>query len=283
MSKNESCMFCGFQADTREHVIPQWMHKKFGIKHDKLMIRNDTEVKYIHQVMPACAKCNGNRFSPIEERVKNGSASSQDLYVWALKIYVGLNLKDTQLLEDRRTPSKGTVLTEEESIKGIEFSKEILKNYGCVNFSLFPMPFGSVFINELPTNFESTFALASIGYPYNIITVILDDRKLLTVILNDKGVVSNAIVNGLFSSERLFENLSEKLANNGMPLTANMYAQMLTFIYAKLKCRLDIPKGFLCSKKRVEALRVRNKIKLIECDDFAVAKDLAYKLFRIDL
>ncbi len=27
------CMFCGKSPDTKEHVIPQWIHRKYGIKH----------------------------------------------------------------------------------------------------------------------------------------------------------------------------------------------------------------------------------------------------------
>src|SRR5688500_12369329 len=104
-------MFCGqASADTREHVIPQWMHKRFNIKHESLILRNNTQIKYQYEVLPACKRCN-TRFSKLERRISERSASLQELYVWALKVYCGLNRKDSYIPESRSNPGFGSVLS----------------------------------------------------------------------------------------------------------------------------------------------------------------------------
>ncbi|MFZ3509587.1 hypothetical protein [Vibrio harveyi] len=276
------CMFCGKSPDTKEHVIPQWMHRKYGIKHSKLRIRNDSEVKYINEVLPACKLCNGIRFSQIEDRIKNGDATEQELFVWALKIYVGLNLKDSQFPEDRKDKLKGMVLTYEEVFKGIEFARSILANFGKPGFSLYPAPFGSVIITELPDYIEPSFALSSIGYPYNVITIIINEKQLLTVILNDFGLVKKQILNDDEKHGELLELIFKRSVESEEHFTANNYAQQATFYYSKLKAQLAIPKRVSISNKRVAAMLLPKKVKPSKLTSEFIVADLAKKLFKIN-
>ncbi|QJT14955.1 hypothetical protein E5E97_19930 [Aeromonas sp. 2692-1] len=276
-------MFCGNYPDTKEHVIPQWMHRKYDIKHSKLKIRNDSEVKYINEVLPACKSCNGIRFSQIEERIKNGDATEQELFVWALKIYVGLNLKDSQFPEDRKDKSKGMVLTYEEVFKGIEFARSILANFGNPGFSLYPAPFGSVIITDLPDYIEPSFALSSIGYPYNIITIIMNDKQLLTVILNDFGLVKRQMLNDDGKHRELLEHFFKRSVNTEEQFTANNYAQQATFYYSKLKAQMTIPKRVTISNKRVAAMSLPKKVKPSKLTSEFIVADLAGKLFKINV
>ncbi|WP_421300383.1 hypothetical protein [Aeromonas veronii] len=276
-------MFCGNYPDTKEHVIPQWMHRKYDIKHSKLKIRNDSEVKYINEVLPACKSCNGIRFSQIEERIKNGNATEQELFVWALKIYVGLNLKDSQFPEDRKDKSKGMVLTYEEVFKGIEFAKSILANFGNPGFSLYPAPFGSVIITDLPDYIEPSFALSSIGYPYNVITIIMNDKQLLTVILNDFGLVKRQMLNDDGKHRELLEHFFKRSVNTEEQFTANNYAQQATFYYSKLKAQMTIPKRVTISNKRVAAMSLPKKVKHSKLTSEFIVADLAGKLFKINV
>lgn len=276
-------MFCGNYPDTKEHVIPQWMHRKYDIKHSKLKIRNDSEVKYINEVLPACKSCNGIRFSQIEERIKNGDATEQELFVWALKIYVGLNLKDSQFPEDRKDKSKGMVLTYEEVFKGIEFARSILANFGNPGFSLYPAPFGSVIITDLPDYIEPSFALSSIGYPYNVITIIMNDKQLLTVISNDFGLVKRQMLNDDGKHRELLEHFFKRSVNTEEQFTANNYAQQATFYYSKLKAQMTIPKRVTISNKRVAAMSLPKKVKPSKLTSEFIVADLAGKLFKINV
>lgn len=270
-------MFCGKHANTKEHIVPKWLHKQFDLQHQKLQIRNKTELKYLNVVLPACKDCNG-RFSQVENRIQQEHANEQDYYVWALKVYSGLNSKDAKILEDRKDRSKGTVLTEAESIKGIEFAQQILKSYGRPHFSTFPTPFGSVFINAVPKNLEKSFALCSVGFPYNVITITLNENKLLTVILNDFGLVKNAIKSNLVPSQLAFDELLKLIQSNNEITTTNDYAKLLTIDYARNKSRLSLPKSIFSYSNRVSA-RIPKKTKLSKnYDGILVLSDLCKKL-----
>lgn len=273
------CMFCGEKADTREHVIPQWMHHHFDIKHEKLRLRNDTQIKYIHEVVPACNECNGIRYSKIEQRVKNQNASAQDYYVWGLKIHCGLNLKDTFLPENIREPHSGTVLTIREAFKGIEFSNKILAGYQKQSFTLYPHPFGSVFLTDLPDNVTPDFSLCSVGYPHHVLTISITNDRLLTVILNDKGLTKKAI-----KSKQLIPPKSvDWLIDMAIPeanMNANTYAKFITLHYTRQRHRISVPSGYVSNSRRVAALRIPKKVKIKkDGEDNRLFADIVGKLF----
>lgn len=279
-----SCMFCGAPADTKEHVIPQWMHRFFNIKHEKLRLRNGTQIQYAHEVVPACQHCNGVRFARIEQRVSTQTASSQELYVWAMKVYRGLNLRDSFLPESRRDPSQGHILTKEESLKGVEFATHILANYGRKEFTTYPNPFGSVFEIDLPEDVESGFALCSIGFPYNVITISNTERKLLTVLLNDKGLTHRAVNEGLLPNHRTVDITTSIFAQNSdATISANTYAKFVTLHYCKLKYRISIPRGQISGPNRVAAIRLPTKIRVKPHDDPSIFSDILKKLFELSL
>jgi len=224
-------MFCGKSGATREHILPQWMHREFGIKDERLVLRNETQIKYLHEVLPACRECN-SRFSKIESRVHSGTASPQDLYVWALKIYRGLNLKDAFLSDSRRDPDRGNLSTLEESVQGVEFAPHILSNYGRRGFTTYPTPFGSVIQVMVPPVVEPGFALASIGYPHNVITVSVCPTSLLVAILNDKGLVNRAVREKKLPDHSAVTCTAEYSAkHNDAVMTAHTYGRFLTLHY----------------------------------------------------
>lgn len=280
MGQQVKCMFCGAEGDTREHVIPQWLHQMFNIKHKRVRVRNGSSVKYMHQVLPACKHCNGVRFAEIENKIKNNSATDQELFLWALKVYVGLNIKDTGLLEERSRPEMGFVLTENEAFKGVGFASCLLSRFGSEEFRVYPSPFGSVFLHSLPSHVDSGFALCSIGYPYNVITISIGRNRLLSVILNDKGLVKKAISNSVITDTQLVEECSKFILEKNETLTANSYAKLLTMHYARYKCRIKIPTGFSITKNRIAAMRIPKKVKFKEYDEAGVTSDIVNKIFK---
>ena len=65
---------------------------------------------YRQAVVPACAHCNGDRFSPLDKSDPTGCAAQRDYYRWALKISYCLGHRDTTLLLDRVRPDAGPLL-----------------------------------------------------------------------------------------------------------------------------------------------------------------------------
>src|SRR5215472_7349917 len=104
------CAFCGLRAETLEHVIPKWLQKHFDLYDQQLELWNGTTLPYRQAVVPACARCNGDRFSPLENRIRQATASQSDYYLWALKIQYCLGHRDTTLLLDRKNPGAGPLL-----------------------------------------------------------------------------------------------------------------------------------------------------------------------------
>jgi hypothetical protein len=275
-------MFCGKPAETREHILPQWMHREFGIKHQKLVLRNETQIRYMHEVLPACKECN-TRFSKIESRVHSRTASPQDLYVWALKIYRGLNLKDTFLPESRRKPARGSLLTPGESVQGVEFAPHILSSYGKHGFTTYPSPFGSVIQVAVPPVVEPGFALASIGYPHNVITVSVSPTSLLTAVLNDKGLVNRAIREKKLPDHSAVTYTAEYSArHNNAVMTAHTYGRFLTLHYCRLKARLAIPRGQAIRPNRVAAVRLPTALSVRAAEDPQLIGWIMTKLFSLE-
>ena len=276
-------MFCKKPAATREHILPQWMHREFGIEHERLVLRNETQIKYIHEVLPACRECN-SRFSKIESRVNSGTASPQDLYVWALKIYCGLNLKDAFLLESRRDPELGSLSTLKESLDGVEFAPHILSNYGRRGFTTYPTPFGSVMQVAVPLVVEPGFALASIGYAHNVIAVSISSTLLLVAVLNDKALVNRAIREKKLPDHSVVTHTAEHSAKrNDAVMTANTYARFLTLHYCSLKARLTIPRGQAIRLNRVAAVRIPANLSVRPSEDPQLIGWLMTKLFSIEV
>lgn len=83
---SHECVFCGEPADTVEHVIPKWLQEHFDLSNQRLLLWNGTTMPYRQAVVPACLRCNRDRFSPLERRVRECRASRRDYYLWALKI-----------------------------------------------------------------------------------------------------------------------------------------------------------------------------------------------------
>lgn len=80
---------------TLEHVIPQWMSKKYEIGRIAVSIEGDRRVTYKNYVVPCCRICNCNLLGPIEKSLKKAfldagkgpaSVSRRDLSIWCCKI-----------------------------------------------------------------------------------------------------------------------------------------------------------------------------------------------------
>lgn len=138
------CLFGGTETDSKEHVIPQWLQRKFKLQEQTIIIPNGTTLKYRLLVVPADLVEN-NRFGEIEERISRGVFNLDEVYLWALKIHIGLIFRDSSLRVDIRDPASKFILdigSFDSEIALFRLLYEHWKTGGTTS----PLPFGSVFI-----------------------------------------------------------------------------------------------------------------------------------------
>lgn len=138
------CLFGGIETDSREHVVPAWLQRKFKLQEQRINIPNGTTLKYKHLVVPADRDENG-KFGEIEDRISRGQFNLDEVYIWALKIHIGLIFRDSSLRADIRSSTSDFILDIgdfDSEIALFRLLYEYWKNGGNTS----PSPFGSVFI-----------------------------------------------------------------------------------------------------------------------------------------
>lgn len=183
------CMFSGDPADTEEHVIPKWLQARFSLWDQRIVLPNGTDLPYRQLKVPVASNHN-SAFSTIENRISSGDIRPDELYLWALKIHIGLIYRDSSLKIDRKKPDSPTIFNVE------SFSDEVwlfrrLYNLWARGGSTDPVPFGSVFVTE------SLIGLLEFDLFHCLITgtvgINLGDR-FVTVFLWDQGDGSHSSI-----------------------------------------------------------------------------------------
>lgn len=114
------CFVCGGPPSTGvgEHVFSKWLQAKFGLFDERLTLLNGTLIPYRSLTVPCCAECNTGFLSRIETEVQKivergcveTSADRLSIGRWMAKILVGILVKETALLLDRKDPLLGNIL-----------------------------------------------------------------------------------------------------------------------------------------------------------------------------
>lgn len=116
----DHCFLCGtgLQAEncTKEHVVPHWAQKHFGIKNKKLSLLNRTCIPYHRAIVPCCSDCNGVALSPLEQRVRSATAddaplAAEDAWLWSSKVFLGLHFLESRLRSNRQDPSSPPIVS----------------------------------------------------------------------------------------------------------------------------------------------------------------------------
>jgi hypothetical protein len=204
------CPLCGKPANTREHIIPRWLQNMYGLSDQALGLYNGTIMKYRQATIPICRACNGDKLSALELKIKNGSATPHEYFLWALKIRYFLSLKDVTLQFDRTDSSKGKLISEEAAYLGVEFIKNALVNCDNPDYIFFPDPFGSVII--LRNSFKE-FGLLDLPNPYWGLCITIPDNRLLIVLFTDRGLVRHSMLHS-FKSDDSVRSYCESLFKN---------------------------------------------------------------------
>src|SRR5579863_3585043 len=118
----DCCFICGAQRGSvpfnDEHVIPNWLLRRFELHGRRIQIPNQTEFRYAGMTVPCCVVCNtsmGVRFeTPMSELFAGGfDAVAKDLkengpwrlFCWMALIFLKTHLKDKYLnfhLDERK-------------------------------------------------------------------------------------------------------------------------------------------------------------------------------------
>lgn len=117
------CFACGGEptAGQGEHVIPRWTQRRFDLFNQTLTLVNGSRIPYRQLTIPCCESCNNGFLRDIENAVIAFLESPEfsdpgprvTLGRWLCKIFIGLLVKETTLLVDRRDPSKGSILSQD--------------------------------------------------------------------------------------------------------------------------------------------------------------------------
>ncbi len=122
------CFVCADEMaePTKEHVVPDWILRKFSLHNQFITLPNGTLLKYANYVIPCCWSCNqllsreletpiSKAFNEGFEGVKNFLANGygQKLFSWLALIFIKMHYKDNSLPANRdRRLMSGTISKE---------------------------------------------------------------------------------------------------------------------------------------------------------------------------
>jgi hypothetical protein len=132
---NNVCFLCKESSSkkiTREHLFPGWLLRKYELLDKKIELLNNTVITYKDLVIPSCNVCNNQYLSFVETNISKAIASgykkiikvdSNVLFLWILKIFYGLLVRESSLYADRTDPKKKYIVNGEDldSFKYLHF------------------------------------------------------------------------------------------------------------------------------------------------------------------
>jgi hypothetical protein len=176
------CMFSGAVADSEEHVIPDWLQRRFNLANQEVILPNQTAFRYAKAKAPVRIEHN-REFGKIENSIAKGSFTSEEAYLWALKIHIGMMWIDSRLKRERKDPYSATILKGPDFAKQVLMFRELYKNWANRGRTD-PTPFGSVFLLDgalMPNEFDFFHCMISGALGISI------DNRFLFVLLWDRA------------------------------------------------------------------------------------------------
>ncbi|WP_426028000.1 hypothetical protein [Brevundimonas sp. TWP2-3-4b2] len=149
MASVAHCMFSGEPVSNDEHIIPKWMQRRYNLANQTYHLPNGSKIAYRNAKVPVAEEHN-SKFSEIEGRISDGSASLKDIYLWAFQIHIGLIYKDSALKVDIKNPGAETFWNVDDFDEEIQIFRQLYSAWrGGLNIE--PKPFGSVFVLDAVT------------------------------------------------------------------------------------------------------------------------------------
>jgi hypothetical protein len=122
IAKGNCCFICGAQPGSKEfndeHIIPNWILRKYNLHKKYITLPNGTKYKYGQYTVPCCKECNSElgktyevpisellnkSYTEILEDINKDPKIVQFLFKWLTLIYFKTHLKDKTLLTERDT------------------------------------------------------------------------------------------------------------------------------------------------------------------------------------
>lgn len=202
----ENCFICGCNKNNKqfneEHVLPDWILRRFDLYKDKLTLPNGTEFRYDQYKIPCCIDCNSflgkeieNYISPIfslgYDEVKSLflNGNSNKLFIWFCLIFIKTHLKDRDLRLDRNLKSPDNRISD-------LYEWESLHHIHCIARALYteailaPEVEGStILLPALISSEEDNFDYAD-DYHSKTVLMRINDFAIVTV-LNDSSYCLN--------------------------------------------------------------------------------------------
>ena len=112
------CFICGAQPGSKvfndEHVIPEWLLRKYNLFDRTITLPNSTTIKYSRYKVPCCEDCNSLMGRQIEQRISAvvnsgpeaiqhhiANGNSLEFFVWLGLIFLKTHLKDRDFRIER--------------------------------------------------------------------------------------------------------------------------------------------------------------------------------------
>ena len=118
------CFLCGVELGegaTQEDIFPRWLQRKHNLWNKHITLINGTLIRYAQLKIPCCFPCNNEYLSQLEKEISTAinkgyraclELDSITIFYWSAKILYGILRKGLNLLVDRSSPEKGSIIPE---------------------------------------------------------------------------------------------------------------------------------------------------------------------------
>ena len=150
------CLFSGTEPDTEEHVIPDWLQRRFELQRQTYHLPNETGLDYRHAKVPSSQKYN-SLFGRIETRISRNQFAWQEIYLWLMKIHVGLMYRNISLRGNMHDHNSAPIVSPQVLLSQVKIFRTLCEQYfSCRRFDTHCSPPGSIFVlpSFAPGNFD---------------------------------------------------------------------------------------------------------------------------------
>jgi hypothetical protein len=196
------CFVCGAAPNSKpfndEHVIPQWILRKYGLYNRNINISNGTGLRYRQNVVPCCADCNGllntkleqpmqelmlNGFKAFHDRIGQNSDTYFTVFLWLCLTVFKSHYRDRLLRLNRDLRAEdtkiGSLYTWEELHHMHTLARAVYSGTSIESSVLGSMALFEVKKTEMEESFDF-----SCQYPAQVALIRIEDIAVVAV-LND--------------------------------------------------------------------------------------------------
>ena len=122
------CLFSGNAADREEHVIPDWLQRRFSLQRQTYHLPSGTGLDYRHARVPA-TEYDNQQFGLIENRISQNRFVWEEVYLWLFKIHIGLMARNITLRADLRDTDSASIIPVHIIENQLRIFRELYRQY----------------------------------------------------------------------------------------------------------------------------------------------------------